>query len=95
MKITRLKLTNWRGIYDGTRLHELELNFTTDKRFIIFLGGNGSGKSTIMSALTPYATTFDNRKNLIIDGKVGGKEIDYLMNDGRSEERRVGKECAI
>lgn len=82
MKITRLKLTNWRGIYDGTRLHELELNFTTDKRFIIFLGGNGSGKSTIMSALTPYATTFDNRKNLIIDGKVGGKEIDYLMNDG-------------
>lgn len=35
----------------------------------MLLGRNGSGKSTILSALSPYKESLDERKNLILDGE--------------------------
>ena len=59
----------------GLNTTEIELNFNNDK-IIMFLGGNGSGKSTIISQLHPFKESFDERKSLIIDGEEGRKEID-------------------
>ena len=44
-------------------------------------GGNGSGKSTIMSQLHPFKDSFDDRKTVIIEGLDGQKEID-IQHDG-------------
>lgn len=77
MKITRLKLVNFIGIKHGTGLDEVEIDFTKGRnRLVMLVGGNGSGKSTILSQLHPFKNSFDERKNLIIDGLEGIKEID-------------------
>ena len=48
-------------------------------------GGNGSGKTTIMSQLHPFKDSFDERKVLILDGLEGRKEIDYDYNGHKYE----------
>ena len=81
MRITRLKLVNFIGIKNGTGKDEIELVFPKNKNTItMFNGKNGSGKSTIMSQLTPYKESFDDRKSLIVSGKEGVKEIDIEHN---------------
>ena len=81
MRITRLKLVNFIGIKNGTGKDEIELTFPKNKNIItMFNGKNGSGKSTIMSQLTPYKDSFDDRKQLILAGKEGVKEIDIEHN---------------
>ena len=81
MRITRLKLVNFIGIKNGTGKDEIELFFPKNKNTItMFNGKNGSGKSTIMSQLTPYKDSFDDRKTLIVSGKEGVKEIDIEHN---------------
>lgn len=81
MKIQRLKLVNFIGIKHGLDLDEIEIDFTKSKnKIIMLLGGNGAGKSVIMSMLHPFKESFDERKNLILDGKVGEKEIDIIHN---------------
>jgi DNA repair exonuclease SbcCD ATPase subunit len=82
MKILYLKLKNFKGIFAGMKRTEIEIDFSiTDKRFIMFLGKNGSGKSTIQSMLHPFPDSFDNRDTLILDGKEGYKEIHYQKGD--------------
>lgn len=69
------------GLITGLGLDEIEIDFTKSKnKIIMLLGRNGSGKSTIMSSLTPYRNSFDDRKDLIIDGKEGRKEVDIESN---------------
>ena len=81
MRITRLKLVNFIGIKNGTGKNEIELFFPKNDNIItMFNGKNGSGKSTIMSQLTPYKDSFDDRKSLILSGKEGVKEIDIEHN---------------
>jgi DNA repair exonuclease SbcCD ATPase subunit len=81
-RILRLKLVNFIGIYAGMGLTTFEVDFTkTDKRTIILVGANGSGKTTVQSCLTPFASTFDIRSKIILDGKDGLKEID-IYQDG-------------
>lgn len=81
MKILRLKLENFIGIMHGMNREELEIDFSkSNNKIIMLLGGNGSGKSTIMSQLHPYKESFDERKDLILDGKIGRKEIDIVDN---------------
>ena len=48
--------------------------------FVSLIGRNGSGKSTILSQLTPFKGSFDSRKSLILPGKEGLKEIDIKHN---------------
>lgn len=80
-RILRLKLVNFIGIYAGMGVTTFEVDFTqTEKRTIILVGANGSGKTTVQSCLTPFASTFDNRSTIIIEGKEGLKEIDIIQD---------------
>jgi DNA repair exonuclease SbcCD ATPase subunit len=77
MLIERLKLVNFKGIYSGMGIKEIELDFKDNPyRKIMIMGENGRGKSVIQSALTPFNENFDKRKNIIIEGTEGLKEID-------------------
>ena len=81
MRITRLKLVNFIGIKNGLGKNEIEITFPNNGNIITSLSGkNGSGKSTIMSMLSPFKESFDDRKTLILPGKEGIKEIDYIHN---------------
>lgn len=81
MKILRLKLVNFIGIQNGMKKSEIEIIFPENNNHInMLLGKNGSGKSTILSQLTPFKDSFDDRKSLIIPGKEGLKEIDIKHN---------------
>lgn len=82
MKIKRLKLVNFIGIKHGLDLDSVEIDFTkTNNKVIMLLGGNGAGKSVIMSMLHPFKESFDDRKDLIIADRVGEKEIDIIHGD--------------
>ena len=75
MLLKRLKLVNYGGIYNGLGLNEIEIDFTKcQHRIILIKGDNGSGKSTIESALKPLPD--DN--SAFIAGKNAMKEIEYI-----------------
>ena len=81
MKIVSLELVNFSRVYSGigkTRVFIDLLN--SDNEINLFLGANGSGKSSIMGCFHPFAynsAVGDNTSNsdLIIEGKDGKKEI--------------------
>jgi len=83
MKILYLRLVNSAGIYAGTSKRKIDIDFTKGNNNIIMLfGGNGSGKSTIISSLHPFNSTCnDERDKFFIDGKEGEKEIHYQLDD--------------
>lgn len=83
MRILRLKLTNFIGIKSGLGKDVVEINFPKNTNiFTMFIGGNGSGKTTILSQLTPFKSSYDDRKTLIIPGLEGEKQIDIEDNEG-------------
>ena len=86
MKILYLKLKNFSTIYTAMNKKEIEIDFTKCKNNIVLLVGcNGSGKTSILSTLHPfaYAGSMDirNNSNLIIEDKDGYKEIHIKDND--------------
>jgi len=90
MFIEYLKLKNFIGIYKGTGKKEIEINFSKDingrkiknrNKFVILLGSNGSGKTTIMNSLTPRSGNDDVRKSLILPDEEGYKELRIRKND--------------
>ncbi len=75
MLLKRLKLVNYGGIYNGLGLKEIEIDFTKcQHRIILIKGDNGSGKSTIESALKPLP---DDNSAFIADENAY-KEIEYI-----------------
>ena len=70
--VLNVKLKNFRCHGD----FELDCNRPTT----LIIGENGSGKTSLLSLLTPFATVggldVRNSTNLIIDGKNGYKEIE-------------------
>ena len=75
MLLKRLKLVNYGGIYNGLGLKEIEIDFTRcQHRIILIKGDNGSGKSTIESALKPLP---DDNSSFIM-GEDAMKEIEYI-----------------
>ena len=65
MRYTYMKLTNYIGIYNGMGLYEIEIDFTkTQHKVCVIKGTNGSGKSTIMNALSLFP---DNTSSFIPD----------------------------
>ncbi len=80
MRITKLKLENVAGLYVGSGLSEIEIDFTKSKNKITLIQSqNGKGKSVLISTLNPFAgtTSLDERSSLpfIREGKNGYKEI--------------------
>lgn len=80
MKILKMILKNFAAVENALKTTELELDFTRAKNNIcLLIGPNGSGKTTILSMLHPFADigNLDVRHGmrLILDGKEGYKEI--------------------
>lgn len=81
MKILYLKLKNFIGIYNGMRRTEIELDFSKSKnKFVLIVGKNGSGKSTILNALHPFSSNIEEKSTFIRPGKDGYKEI-HIFNE--------------
>jgi DNA repair exonuclease SbcCD ATPase subunit len=85
LRIDYLKLENYAGIAHGTGLTEIELDFSAGNRFIMLVGKNGSGKTTILSAFHPFAGTYDSRPTPITPGKEGRKVV-RISHDGSTYE---------
>jgi len=74
MRLLRLRLENYIGIYNGMSLSSIEIDFSKCiHKVLIIKGDNGTGKSTIFKALTPLA---DSSIDYIPD-KTAIKEIAY------------------
>jgi len=74
MRLLRLRLENYIGIYNGMGLNHIEIDFSKCiHKVLIIKGDNGTGKTTIFKALTPLA---DSSINFIPD-KTAIKEIAY------------------
>ena len=86
MKITRLILENFANIYTAMNKKKIDIDFSKCKNNItIITGPNGSGKTSILSELHPFANSgsFDTRSeiNLILNGCDGYKEIHIQDNE--------------
>lgn len=86
MKILYLQLKNFATIYTAMNRKEITIDFTQSKnRIILLVGPNGSGKTSILSTLHPFAYSgnMDVRANtnIIIEGCDGYKEIHIQDND--------------
>lgn len=88
MKIKFLKLKNFSNIYTSFKSKEIEIDFSESKnKVILFTGPNGSGKTSILSCLHPFANNGNldirNDNPLVLIGKEGYKEI--IIEDGYDE----------
>ena len=79
MRLFKLRLVNYIGVYNGMGLHEIAIDFEKcQNNIVVIKGDNGSGKSTIFNAMTPLSDDSSN----FIPGLEARKEIAYLMEDG-------------
>lgn len=79
MKLWKLKLKNYIGIYNGMGINTIAIDFAKCKNDIVVIkGDNGSGKSTIFKSLNPFS---DSSYNLI-PGKAASKYIAYRLDNG-------------
>lgn len=86
MKVLYLKLKNFANIFTATNKKSIEIDFSKSKHnIILFVGKNGSGKTSILSELHPFATagSMDTRNDtcLIMEGTDGYKEIHIADRD--------------
>lgn len=84
INLTRLKLVNFIGVYLGTGLTEFEIDRSrSSNNIILIIGDNGSGKTSIISELTPLPLEHFGSRNesRIMKDKVGVKELDFLVDN--------------
>lgn len=86
-------MENLKNILAGMGKSKVEIDFSKGKNDkILLLGGNGSGKSIILSSATPYRGTNDNRSVDPVEGKTGKKVIHFDHNGHKYEiEHFYGK----
>ena len=83
MKYKWIELYGYAGIYNGMGLNHIKIDFTKCKtNKIIIRGSNGSGKSTIMKAISPnpdsndtFIPNMEARKNICLIYN----EIEYII----------------
>lgn len=89
MKILEVTLINFARIYSGLEKTTLTIDFRNVKeRINLFVGPNGSGKTSILRCLQPFAYNNgmgDNtsNSNFIIAGKDGKKMLTILADNGK------------
>lgn len=88
MKVTYLKLENFVNIKAGMKKTKIEIDLSQSKNKLILLcGPNGTGKTSLLSELHPFANSGNmdvrGEANLIIEGKDGYKEIHILDKDDK------------
>lgn len=93
-KITRLYLQNFVCIQSGMHRNDVTLDFTNcDKKINIFIGKMGSGKTSILGHLQPFADygTLDvkNKLDEILPWKDGLKEIQFVHDNDVFDIRHV------
>ena len=86
MKILYIQLKNFASIKTAMKADSIKIDFTKCKNKIVLLtGANGSGKTSILSCLHPFATNgnLDVRSDqpLVEVGSEGYKEI-HIEDDG-------------
>ena len=86
MRVTYLKLENVAGLYVGSNINSIEIDFKKAmNKITCIVGKNGDGKSCLISAITPFAytTSLDDRSSIsfILPKKNGYKEIHYQNNE--------------
>lgn len=84
--IERILLENFLPLYATTGLDKIEINrHDSPNKLIIILGGNGSGKTFLLTEITldPNESVADRTRgfNKIIPDKNGKKEIDILVDN--------------
>lgn len=78
MKLMSLYLKNYAAILRASGLDEIYIDFTKCKsNIVLIIGPNGSGKTTILEALSPLPES----NSSIIEKREGIKEIKYIDND--------------
>lgn len=78
MRLWKLKLHNYIGIYNGMGIHTISIDFAKCQSTItVIKGDNGSGKSTLFKSLNP----FSDPQSYLIPGVHASKYIAYLLND--------------
>lgn len=78
MKLLYAKIKGLIGLYRGSGLREIEIDFTKCKSgVILIIGGNGSGKSTLENALDPLP----DPQSDYIQGEEGYKELHYQKDN--------------
>ena len=88
MKTTYLKLKNFVNIKVGMKKTEIEIDFNkSSNKLVLLCGPNGSGKTSLLSELHPFANSGNmdvrGETNLIIEGKDGYKEIHIQDNEDK------------
>lgn len=86
MKLIYIKLVNVAGLMVGSNKNTIEIDLSKSKNKIIAIcGRNGSGKTVLLSSLTPFAYTssLDERSTLpyILEKENGYKEVRYQDKD--------------
>lgn len=86
MKITYIELNNFASIYSGMGLRNLKIDLSKCKnRIVLLLGENGSGKTSLLSNLHPFAFPGNmdvrNSGDLILEDCDGYKEIHLKKYD--------------
>ena len=83
MWISYLRLKNYIGVKNGLHKNEVEIKFNIKNKITLFLGANGSGKSTIIHSLHPFSFGEEDKPSIIISGVEGEKEIHYVHNNNK------------
>lgn len=97
-EIVRVRLKNFDHFSTSLGLDDFEIDRRGSKNNIVLLvGGNGSGKSLLMSNWTPNVTepTNNRKKPLIVPDKEGLKEVDIISTDENDIRSDYMYKCRI